>query len=92
MVQARDCGHDPGPALLDPHPGPRGGEGLLCGVLLHQDLQREHDLLLVDEGDLLTVAIPLQEELKRFLHRPSVHVDKADQLVVHHVHGPGHQA
>ena len=66
MVQARECLHDPGPALLDQHPGPRGGEGLHSGVLLHQDLQREHDLLLVDEGDLLAAAISLQEKPQRY--------------------------
>ena len=45
----------------------------------------------MDEGDLLQAALPLQEKFEKFLHRPPQHVDQTNGLVVHHLHGPGHQ-
>ena len=65
MVQTRECNHGPSSPLPDQDPGPGGGEGLLRGVLLCQDHQREPPLLLVDEGNLFAAALSLQKESKR---------------------------
>ena len=62
-----------------------------CNNVVLQDLQWKYDFLLVDEGDLFEASLPLQEKLEKFLHRPPQHVDETNRLVVHHLHGPGHQ-
>ena len=46
----------------------------------------------MDEGDLFQASLPLQEKFEKFLHRPPQHVDETNSLVVHHLHGPCHQA
>ena len=45
----------------------------------------------MDEGDLFQASLPLQEKFEKFLHRPPQSVDQTNGLVVHHLHGPGHQ-
>lgn len=80
-----------GPALSD-IPAGSDREGRLRDRLFpHPHQLQQLSLAAVAEGRLQHTAVQIQEEPEGILHRPSHVLDQDDDLVVHDVHGAGHQ-
>lgn len=80
-----------GPALSD-IPAGSDREGRLRDCLFpHPHQLQQLSLAAVAEGRLQHTAVQIQEEPEGILHRPPHVLDQDDDLVVHDVHGAGHQ-
>lgn len=80
-----------GPALSD-IPAGSDREGRLRDRLFpHPHQLQQLSLAAVAEGRVQHTAVQIQEEPEGILHRPPHVLDQNDDLVVHDVHGAGHQ-